>query len=74
MDRVWRYESYLYATRSTAWLHENAMLLCEWDSRARKEHWEKKLWQPRLSLTPGSKNIVSETLVDPSKVLLLHCT
>jgi hypothetical protein len=44
--------------------------LCEWDSRARKEHWEKKLWQPRLSLTPGSKNIVSETLVDPSKVLL----
>jgi hypothetical protein len=32
--------------------------MCEWDSRARSQHWEQKHWIPRISLEPGSKNIL----------------
>ena len=31
--------------------------LCEWDSKARNEHWIKKNWKPRENLEPGSKNV-----------------
>lgn len=44
--------------------------LCEWDSRARSEHWTTKVWPTRVSFVPGAKNIVRKTLIDPSKVLL----
>lgn len=44
--------------------------LCEWDSRNRAQHWIKKDWPQRASLTPGTKNVVKEALVDRSKILL----
>lgn len=44
--------------------------LCEFDSRAHAVHWDKKDWPPRQSLTPGAKNVLHESLVDPSKILL----
>lgn len=44
--------------------------LCEWDSRARDQHWCKKNWPKRKSLKPGEKNIVRKKLVDPKNVLL----
>lgn len=44
--------------------------LCEWDSRARDEHWDKRAWPVRTALVPGEKNIKSLSLVDPTKVLL----
>jgi hypothetical protein len=43
---------------------------CEWDSTARSQHWEQKHWTPRISLEPGSKNILRKSLVDPRKTLL----
>lgn len=45
-------------------------LLCEWDSRDRNHHWTRKQWPARDKLEPGSKNVVHEHLIDPSKVLL----
>ena len=44
--------------------------LCEWDSRARTEHWVRKQWPVRSTFIPGKKNIVSLPLIDPSKILL----
>jgi hypothetical protein len=44
--------------------------MCEWDSRARSHHWEQKHWTTRISLEPGSKNILHKSLVDPKKILL----
>ena len=44
--------------------------LCEWDSRARNLHWTQERWLSKGSLTPGTKNILRESLVDPKKVLL----
>ncbi len=44
--------------------------LCEWDSRARNEHWERREWPLRANLVPGTKNIQNEPLVDPKKVIL----
>lgn len=44
--------------------------ICEWDSRAREKHWTQKEWPSRKSLTPGNKNIMRSSLVDPKKVLL----
>ena len=32
-------------------------LLCEWDSRHKKNHHVNKLWPKRTSLTPGEKNV-----------------
>lgn len=43
--------------------------LCYWDSRATLEHWVKKNWPPRISLTPGDKNIKNEPLVDRNKIV-----
>ena len=36
--------------------------LCEWDSRAKKNHYVNKLWLKRTSLTPGEKNVVTSPL------------
>lgn len=44
--------------------------LCLWDSRDRKNHFVKKNWPPRTSFTPGSQNVIHESLVDPSKILI----
>jgi hypothetical protein len=44
--------------------------MCEWDSRARSQHWEQKHCAPRTSLEPGSKNILRKSLVDPKEILL----
>ena len=44
--------------------------LCEWDSWDKKNHWIKKEWSQRKALTPGNKNVLKESLVDPRKVLL----
>jgi hypothetical protein len=44
--------------------------LCEWDSWAKSEHWERCGCPPRKSLTPGLKNETQEPLVDCDKVLL----
>lgn len=44
--------------------------LCEWDSRDRQQHWVKKDWPQREHLTPGSKNVLHASLVDPEKILL----
>jgi hypothetical protein len=44
--------------------------LCEWDNRARNTHYNKRSWPKRKSLTPGNKNVASEHLLEPRKVLL----
>ena len=44
--------------------------ICEWDSRARDKHWTQKEWPTRENLTPGSKNIKHNALVDSKRVLL----
>jgi hypothetical protein len=44
--------------------------LCEWDSRARDEHWIRKDWPQRESLTVGTKNVVNVPLVPSNKILL----
>ena len=49
---------------------KNPCFLCEWDSRDRTNHYIRKEWPTRTSLQPGSKNIINEPLVEPSKVLL----
>jgi hypothetical protein len=46
--------------------------LCEWDSRAKSQHWTQKQWPGRVALKPGDKNVVRDSLVDPKKVLLPH--
>jgi hypothetical protein len=44
--------------------------LCEWDSRDKQQHYYKKVWPPRRQLTPGSKNVQHEPLVERSHILL----
>jgi hypothetical protein len=44
--------------------------LCEWDSRARDQHWMTKDWPKREDLIPGSKNVVHASLVDKHKIVL----
>ena len=46
-------------------------LLCEWDSRDRKNHWIKcDCWPTRESRMLGQKNIINPVLVESSKILL----
>ena len=44
--------------------------LCEWDSRDTSNHWKRKQWPARKSITPGVRNVVHEPLVDAKNVLL----
>jgi hypothetical protein len=44
--------------------------LCEWDIRAKSQHWTQKQWPSRVVLKPGDKNVVRDSLIDPKKVLL----
>jgi len=45
-------------------------LLCEWNSRDKKNHYVNKLWSKRTLLTPGEKNVVSLPLALPEKIFL----
>ena len=36
---------------------------CLWDSRARDEHWSRKDWPPRSTISIGTSNIINEPLV-----------
>lgn len=44
--------------------------LCEWDSRDTSNHWKRKQWPARKSITSGVRNVVHEPLVDAKNVLL----
>ena len=44
--------------------------LCYWDSRTEKDHWTKREWPPRETLTPGDRNIVREPLVQRENIIL----
>lgn len=44
--------------------------LCEWDSRDRQNHWQRREWPTRGPLTPGTKNVMNVPPVEPTKVLL----
>ena len=44
--------------------------LCEWDSRARQEHYVRRHWNPRTQLIPGEKNVKQLPLVNPEKIIL----
>ena len=43
--------------------------MCEWDSRDKKNHYIKKEWPKRESLTPGQKN-VPPSLVNSDMIML----
>ena len=45
--------------------------LCMWDSHADKQYYVQHKWLTRSSLEPGSHNVVSYTLVNSEKILLL---
>jgi len=44
--------------------------LCLWDSRDRTNHYKKKEWPTRSSFALGTRNIIYESLVNPSKILI----
>lgn len=44
--------------------------LCEWDSRAREQHYIRQDWPRRELLQPGHMNVSHQPLVDSRKILL----
>ncbi|GFU24274.1 uncharacterized protein TNCV_3395931 [Trichonephila clavipes] len=44
-------------------------LLCEWDSRDRKQRYVTQTWPIRKALIPGVKNVERQSLVVPKKIL-----
>lgn len=44
--------------------------MCEWDSRAKSEHWIRREWPARTDWIPGTKNILHQSLVPINKLLL----
>ena len=44
--------------------------LCEWDSRDKINHYIKKEWPKRESLTPGHINVVHPSLVNSDMIIL----
>ena len=44
--------------------------MCEWDSRDKKNHYIKKEWPKRESLTPGQKNVLHPSLVTSDIIIL----
>lgn len=44
--------------------------LCEWDSRAKHEHYIKKHWPERKQYIAGEKNIKNVPLIDKKKIIL----
>lgn len=43
--------------------------LCEWDSRARNQHYVKKQWLLRQTMKAGDKNVIHDSQVDRSRIL-----
>lgn len=43
--------------------------LCMWDSRAKKDHWVKKVWPPRMNMNVGAANIINIPLVEREKII-----
>lgn len=44
--------------------------LCQWDSRARTDHYIKQNWCKRNEFIPGQKNVKNNPLVPPDKIIL----
>ena len=44
--------------------------ICLWDSRAKDEHWLRREWPLRETMTVGQKNVIAEPLVDRNKIIL----
>ena len=42
---------------------------CLWDSRARDQHWNQRVWPIRENRVPGDKNIIHEPLVPREKII-----
>lgn len=49
---------------------KHGCFICEWDSRAREQHYVRTEWPKRKNYAVGQKNVQSAPLVDPIKVLL----
>jgi hypothetical protein len=49
---------------------KNSCFLCLWDSRARDQHYKKKVWPVRKYLEPGKNNVVCQPLVERNAILL----
>ena len=49
---------------------KHSCLLCEWDSRDKKNHYVNILWPKRTSLMPGQKKVVNPPLVLSKKIFL----
>jgi hypothetical protein len=47
--------------------------MCEWNSRARCQHWEQKHWTPTTSLEPGSKNILRKSCRSEENIAATPC-
>jgi len=43
--------------------------LCLWDSRAKQEHWIRKVWSTRENMVIGESNIIREPLVGREKII-----
>lgn len=44
--------------------------ICLWDSRAKKEHWTRKVWPLRENMEVGKANVVHEPLISRENILL----
>lgn len=44
--------------------------LCKWDSRARQDHYSRKVWPKRIDFTVGKENVKSEPLVKQEKCII----
>ena len=49
---------------------KHSCFLCMWDSRADHEHYKRRVWPKRETLSPGSHNVLYEPLVDRKDVLM----
>jgi len=67
--QMWRFKNNDDFIRSTKWIYK-ICFICQWDSRARNEHYIRKDWPLRGNLTPGSKNIIKKSLIPTDKVIL----
>lgn len=48
----------------------NIRASCLFDSRDRENHFTKKKWPERISLKPGSSNVIKPLLVDETKIFI----
>ena len=43
--------------------------LCLWDSRAKQEHWIKRVWPERTEMIVGKNNVICDPLVPREKII-----